>query len=308
MKPKGIYIRAFAILFSMSGALFVSSFAHADEKIRLNPNYKGPTEQNSSFNNSEIITEDLGQDFIQFLDTPDDDDQYIHLKEPENDNRSIISLSDNNNSGYSFSFDQEYQYSPSLSFDMTSPLSGYTGANLFSHNTGGSRAVFSLGENNGSNNQLLKNSSLKFFVGSSFIQPGSDRYSMLLQNGLLGQRAYNVSFGVGYSGFELGASFSRNDNLLSADLSGYDLGLGYIGRNWSANLKVGEYNNGPTALVASDLGAFNNISAYELGAAYRLFPNISLTGRFTYYSYGVGSEVMPIDDVKSLIFGTNFSF
>ena len=303
LKPKGIYIRAFAILLSMSEALYVSSFAHADEKIRLNPNYKGPTEQNSSFNNNEIITEDLGQDFIQFIDTPDDDDQYILLKEPKNDDRSIISLSDNN-SGYSFSFGQEYQYSPSLSFDMTSPLSGYTGATLLSHNTGGSKAVLSLGKNN----QLLESSSLKFFVGSSFIQPGSDRYSMLLQNGLLGQRAYNVSFGVGYSGFELGASFSRNDNLLSTELSGYDLGLEYVGRNWSANLKVGEYSNGPAALIASDFGTFDNISAYELGAAYRLFPNISLTGRFTYYSYGVGSQVMPIDDVKSLIFGTNFSF
>lgn len=292
----------------MVGIFYVSSLAHADEKIRLNPNYKGPTELSSALNSDEILTEDLGQDFIQFLDTPDDEDQYIQLKEPNDNIRPIISLSDNESSGYSISLDQDYQYNPSLSFDMSSPLSGYTGASLFSHNVGGSRAVLSLGKKNRANNRLLNDPTLKFFIGSSFIQSNTDRYSSLYQNGFLGQEAYNVSLGVGYSGFQLGASFSQNDNLLTADLSGYDLGLGYAGNNWSANLRFGEYNSGPAALISSDLGLFDNISAYELGAAYRLFPNLNLTGRFTYYSYGVGSDVMPIDDVKSLIFGTNFSF
>lgn len=301
-------IRIIATFFSMLGAFLVSSIAHADEKIRLNPNYKGPTEQNSPLDNQEIITEDLGQNFIQFLETSDDDDQYIQLKDLNNTIRPIVSLSDNNNAGYSITVDQEYQYNPSLSFDISSPLSGYSSASLFSNNIGGSRAVFSLGKKNGTNNELLSGSTLQFFIGSSFIQSNTDRYSSLYQNGFLGQEAYNVSLGVGYSGFQIGASFSRNDNLLTPDLSGYDLGLGYVGRNWSTNLRFGEYNNGPAALITSDMGMFDNISAYELGAAYRLFPNLNLTGRFTYYSYGVGSEVMPIDDVKSLIFGTNFSF
>ena len=46
----------------------------------------------------------------------------------------------------------------------------------------------------------------------------------------------------------------------------------------------------------------------DLKAAYRLFANVNLTGRFTYYSYGFGNDLAPIDDVKSLIFGTNLSF
>lgn len=305
---KDFYIRIFAIFLSMLVALSVAAFAHADEKIRLNPNYKGPTEQKSPLNGDEIITEDLGQDFIQFLDTPDDDDQYILLKESKDNVRPIISLSDNDSSDYSITFDQEFQYNPSLSFDMAGPLPGYNSSSLFTHNIGGSRAVFSLGKNSGSNNGLLSNSALKLFVGSSFIQSKNDRYSTPYQNSFIGQQAYNLSLGVGYSGFQLGASFSQNDNLLAPDLSGYDLGLGYAGSNWSANLKFGEYNSGPAALITSDMGIFDNISAYELGAAYRLFPNLNLTGRFTYYSYGVGSEVMPIDDVKSLIFGTNLSF
>lgn len=307
MRIKDTNIRIFAILFSMLGALYVSSVANADDRIRLNPNYKGPSEQNITFNNNEIVTEELGQDFIQFLDTPEDDDQYILLKEPEGGNRPIISLNDNKNTGTSIIFEHEYLYSPSLSFDISSPLAGYTGTNLLDHNVGGSRAVFSLGAND-KNNQLDNDSTVKFFIGSSYIQPNTNRYSMLLQDGLLGQQAYNMSLGIGYSGFQLGASFSRNNNLLTADLSGYDLGLGYTGANWSANMRFGEYNSGPRALITSDLGMFDNMSAYELGAAYQLFPNINLTGRFTYYSYGVGSEVMPIDDVKSLIFGTNFSF
>lgn len=308
MKFKDTNIRVIATFIGMLGALYVSSIAHADDKIRLNPNYKGPTEQNSPINYDEIITEELGQDFIQFLETPDDDDQYIQLRDTNDSIRPIISLSDDSGSGYSITVDQDYQYNPSLSFDISNPLLGYTGANLFSHNVGGSRAVFSLGKNNSPDNGLYNASALKFFIGSSFIQSKTDRYSSFYQNGFLGQEAYNVSLGIGYSGFQLGASFSQNDNLLSADLSGYDLGLGYVGSNWSANLRFGEYNSGPATFITSDMGMFDNISAYEIGAAYRLFPNLNLTGRFTYYSYGVGSEIMPIDDVKSLIFGTNFSF
>lgn len=286
----------------------MSSVAYGDDRILLNPNYKGPSEPNSSHFNSDIVTEELGQDFIQFLDTPDDDDQYILLKETESNNRPIISLNENKNSTPSINFEHEYLYSPSLSFDLSNSLVGYSGTNFLNHNIGGSRAVISLGANDRGSNQLAKDSTVKLFIGSSYMQANSNRYSMLLQNGLLGQRAYNVSLGIGYSGFQLGASFSQNDNLFSADLSGYDLGLGYVGSNWSANLKFGEYNSGPSQFITSDLGMFENISAYELGAAYQLFPNINLTGRFTYYAYGVGSEVMPIDDVKSLIFGTNVSF
>ncbi|MDG1003449.1 MAG: hypothetical protein P8N58_01070, partial [Emcibacteraceae bacterium] len=60
--------------------------------------------------------------------------------------------------------------------------------------------------------------------------------------------------------------------------------------------------------LSQDYNIFDHISAYELGAAYKLFSNVSLTGRFTYYSYGMGSEFAAVNDVQSLIFGTNLSF
>jgi hypothetical protein len=71
---------------------------------------------------------------------------------------------------------------------------------------------------------------------------------------------------------------------------------------------MGEYNRERSLLLSDTYNIFDSISAYELGAAYRLLPNINLTGRFTYYSYGIGDDIVPIDDVKSLIFGTNVAF
>lgn len=286
----------------------MSTSSYADDKIRLNPNYKGPSEDISTYQNNTIITEELGQGSIQFLDTAEDDDQYILLKDPENNKRPIISLSGNDNSDISLNLEHSYQYNPSLSFDLTNPFTGFTGTNFLDRNFAGSRLTLSLGGNDNSSKSNYDKDALSLFFGSSFMNTINDRNSMFLQNGLIGQQAYNVSLGLGYSGFQLGASFSQNDNFFSPDLSGLDLGLGYVGNNWSANLSIGQYNRSRASLITTDFGMFDNISAYELGAAYRLFPNINLTGRFTYYSYGVGSDVMPIDDVKSLIFGTNVSF
>ena len=150
--------------------------------------------------------------------------------------------------------------------------------------------------------------SLELVVGSSFINMPVNRYAALLSEGYLSQSAYNLSLGLGYSGFRLGASYSRNDFLNASNLSGFDLGFGYMGNSWSANVRVGEYSRDRSLLLSQDYDIFEHISAYELGAAYRLFSNVSLTGRFTYYSYGMGSDIAPLEDVQALIFGTNLSF
>nr|WP_276515139.1 porin [Pseudemcibacter aquimaris] len=179
---------------------------------------------------------------------------------------------------------------------------------ILSRAVGGSEIVLSLESSDP--NTLVKNDSkaLSVRIGSSFMRSAESRYAMLLNNGIFTQQAYNLSLGIGYSGFRLGASFSRNENRIAADLSGYDVGIGYFADRWSANLRMAEYNRTNSILLNSEYDVFDTISAYELGAAYRLFPNISLTGRFTYYSYGAEVDSLAIEDVKSLMFGTNVSF
>ena len=117
-----------------------------------------------------------------------------------------------------------------------------------------------------------------------------------------------MSFGLGYSGFQIGASMSRNSSLLSRNLTGYDFGMGYEWESWSANLRFGEYKRGRSFIIQPDNNLFDKYSAFEIGAAYSIFPNLNLTGRFTYYSHGLSKDLEPVDDIKTLIFGTNLSF
>lgn len=304
----GEKIRFITTLISATGMLFAAASAYAQEQIRLNPNYKGPTEEVSILESNEITTEDLGNDFIQFLNTSDDDGQYIFLTEPEEGKRLVISLSDETLSSTTLSVDQEYIYNPSLSFGFSSSIIGSSSVSLFNNSIGGSQIVFSLDNSSSDQNPFAKNNAVSLRIGSSFMRTSGNSYTMYLQNSIMAQQAYNLSLGFGYSGFQFGASFSRNENIISPDLSGYDVGFGYFSEKWSANLRMGEYNREHSLLLSERYNIFDSISAYELGAAYRLFPNINLTGRFTYYSYGFGGDVIPMDDVKSLIFGTNVSF
>jgi hypothetical protein len=300
-------IRFIATVIGATGSLFVAASAYGQEQIRLNPNYNGPSEDAAMLNGDTITTDNIGDNFIQFLNTSDDEGQYILLTEPEEGQRPIISLSDNKNSDPSLSVNQEYIFNPSISFGLSS-LTGASTSSMSNRSVGGSQIVISLDKSLDDNSALTKNNAVSLRIGSSFMRTTGNRYSMYLQNGLTGQQAYNLSLGVGYSGFQLGASFSRNNNMISSELSGYDVGFGYFGNNWSANLRMGEYSNERSILLSNEYNIFDSISAYELGAAYRLFPNINLTGRFTYYSYGFGDDIVPIDDVKSLIFGTNVAF
>jgi hypothetical protein len=168
--------------------------------------------------------------------------------------------------------------------------------------------VLSLSSSDALSTRLNKNKSFRVLLGSSYLQSNIGDYSGLLNKDLKAQKSYNLNFGIGYSGFHLGGSFSRNDYLFSSDLSGFDLGLGYISEKWSADLRVGEYNRKQSLLLSPEYNVFDNVSAYEVGGALRLFSNVSLTGRFTYYSYGQQGEVIPLDDVKTFIFGTNLTF
>lgn len=305
-------ISSIVLMLGFVGAPWMVSNALADDKIRLNPAYIAPAEQNSALFGDGVISENLEDDFNQFLNPHEESDQYIFVSEPEDGQRPIISLnSDGENSVPILQINQRYQYTPSLSFNLPSSFSALgvgSNAGLYPSSLGGSQLVFSLARPYDDSNPLRRHDSLELMLGSSFINGPINRYTALLDRGIISPKAYNLSFGLGYSGFQLDGSFSRNDLLFSADMTGFDLGFGYNSANWSANVRVGEYSSSRPLLLSKEYNIFDNVSAYELGAAYRLFANVNLTGRFTYYSYGFGNDLAPIDDVKSLIFGTNLSF
>ncbi len=257
--------------------------------------------------------EELRDDFLQFINPQEEAEQYILLTNPKERGSSLTALGKNNQkSAPLLQVNHEYRYNPSISFNLPSAFPAIAGnlkTGLLSvSGQGGSQFVVSLNPSGKERSPFKSSKSLELVVGSSFINASTNRYAAFINEGLLTQRAYNLSLGLGYSGFRLGASYSRNDFLFSSDMSGFDLGFGYVGDSWSANLRMGEYNKSPSLLLSQDYNIFDHISAYELGAAYKLFSNVSLTGRFTYYSYGMGNEFTAVNDVQSLIFGTKLSF
>ena len=286
--------------------------ALAQDKIRINPAYKAPSTQESISNLDDLLGNQKQDDFLEFLNPQEDADQYILLTDPKKDG-SILALGEANEKSVPLlQVNHEYKYNPSISFNLPATSlavgSNITPGSLTNSGQGGSQLVVSLNPSKKESSPFKANKSLELVVGSSFINTPINRYAAFLNNGLLANRAYNLSLGVGYSGFRLGASYSRNNFLFSSDLSGFDLGLDYMADNWSANIRLGQYSKSPSLLLSQDYDIFEHISAYELGAAYRLFSNVSLTGRFTYYSYGMSNDFAAVDDVTSLIIGTNLSF
>ncbi|MBT5186997.1 MAG: hypothetical protein HOM01_09330 [Kordiimonadaceae bacterium] len=294
-----------AMIMGTLSALVVTCSALAEDKIRQNPNYLQPDSNNNSY---KIIMETLESDFDQFLNIPTEtgSTQYIQLTDPTNADGSILSLNTAHKEKKPLlRVNQEYSYNPSLSFNIPSSSLSFGNDNK---NIAGSQMVFSLSSSDSLANRLNKNKSFRVLLGSSYLQSNVGDYTGLLNKNLKAQKSYNLNFGIGYSGFHLGGSYSQNDYLFSSDLSGFDLGFGYMSDKWSADLRVGEYNRKQSLLFSSDYNLYDNVSAYELGGALRLFPNVSLTGRFTYYSYGQQGEIIPLADVKTFIFGTNLSF
>ena len=115
MKSYVSKIRYATVMIGILGAHCIASSAFAQDQIRLNPEYK----QHSILNSDEIITENMQDDFNQFLNPSEETEQYVLLTEPENRKAPIIALGEANKRMVPLlQFNQRYQYSPSLSFNM----------------------------------------------------------------------------------------------------------------------------------------------------------------------------------------------
>ncbi len=236
--------------------------------------------------------------------TKENADQYITLSEPTT-NMSLEQASKK------VSVKQSFAVKPSLIFNMgnagssSATPSGFSGLGAV---TTGNRVTFSYG----AEGQMYDPNVLGISFGSQFLIEPSSVMSPLYDGSefekINNRQVYNLSVDMGYAGFKFGASFSQEKKLYDAGLKGYDVGLGYTGRKWGADVKFGAYKRERDRLFATTEEFYNTVSALEIGAAYQLYSNIRFTGRFTYYSYGQESELDKLRSSQVFFLGTNVNF
>lgn len=103
-------------------------------------------------------------------------------------------------------------------------------------------------------------------------------------NSDLAEHQYNVGLSLGYSGFGLDASLTRQTSYFDPDMYGFDVGFSYQARSWSARLSLSEYKEGADLFGIENEA--RNIISVELGASYRLTDSLGLRGGVRYYDYG----------------------
>jgi hypothetical protein len=201
---------------------------------------------------------------------------------------------------------QSFEVAPALIFNM-----GNSGIASPAGIAAGQQVTFSYGRADHGHDPRA----LGISIGSQFLIEPSSAMSPLFDGSEFDQvnkrQVYNLSVGMGYGGFKLGASFSREKMLNDAGLKGYDIGLGYSGNKWGADVKFGGYRRAHDLLFASReefYNTYNTVYALEIGAAYQLYSNIRFTGRFTYYSYGQESELDKLKNSQVFFLGTNVNF
>ncbi|PHZ84085.1 hypothetical protein [Paremcibacter congregatus] len=234
-------------------------------------------------------------------------DQYIRLSEPD----TTLTFQGAKQPEKKVTVTQSFDVKPSLIFNMgesgiaNAPRG--TVANYGGWATG-NRVTFSYGRPG----VISDTRSIELSLGSQFLTEPTSILSPLYEgadfNQINNRQVYNLSFDVGYAGFTLGASFSQERLLHDEGLKGYDIGFGYLGNKWGADLKFGEYKRERDRLFASIEEFYDTTYALELGAAYHLNSNIRFTGRFTYYSYGQDSEIDRLRNSQVFFLGTNVNF
>lgn len=236
--------------------------------------------------------------------TGDPAEKYITLSEPTED-------ADFKQQDKKITVSQSFAVKPSLIFNMgrtglaASPYLGFSASNTRST---GNQITFSYG--NGS--QPGGGDSLDISLGSQFlIEPLSvlsPLYDGSSYEQINNRQVYNLSLDVGYAGFKVGASFSREKMLHDSGMSGFDVGLGYAGKSWGADVKFGGYKRERDLFFSSTEDFYNTVYALEIGAAYQIRNNIHFTGRFTYYSYGQENNLDKLKNSQVFFLGTNVNF
>ena len=100
----------------------------------------------------------------------------------------------------------------------------------------------------------------------------------------IANREDNVGVTLGYSGFGVDASVTRQTSVFEPESFSFDLGFSYQAQRWGARLSLSEYREG------ADLFGIDNdtrsIVSVELGASYRLNDRLGIRGGVRYFGYG----------------------
>lgn len=126
--------------------------------------------------------------------------------------------------------------------------------------------------------------------------------------GRFDRRSVNIGVSLGYAGFRMGASMSRETGGFETGYAGVDIGLAYMSQAFSTELSVGEYDvvNSDLALVGLD----QDFTRLELGAAYAVSERVRFSGgvRLFDYSSRFGLENGGPDRSGVLYLGTRLNF
>lgn len=122
--------------------------------------------------------------------------------------------------------------------------------------------------------------------------------------------AYDLDFNIGYAGFNLAAAVRRQEGYLSNGTSGYDLGVAYMGQNFSTSLMLGEHSRNDLGLLAaSPSDASDRFQSVRIGASYYIGSSFSLSGGIRYEEYSDRLRLRGYGSNRSMFYlGTSLRF
>ncbi|GER01564.1 hypothetical protein JCM17845_21870 [Iodidimonas gelatinilytica] len=122
------------------------------------------------------------------------------------------------------------------------------------------------------------------------------------------RQSVNVGLSVGYLGFVVGATITRETGGLLDDIEGFDVGFGYEWSAFSTQISVGEYNR--TDAQNGLVGLDNQFHKLELGAAYAVSERLRVSGGVRLFDYGNRFSLDPDSADRSglLYLGTRLNF
>jgi hypothetical protein len=117
-----------------------------------------------------------------------------------------------------------------------------------------------------------------------------------------------MGMSVGYLGFIIGASMTRESGGLLQDVDGFNIGFGYAWSAFTTQLSVGEYH------LSGDVPGFetgyDRYHKLELGAAYAVSERLRVSGGVRLFDYGARFSINSDSAERSglLYLGTRFNF
>lgn len=119
---------------------------------------------------------------------------------------------------------------------------------------------------------------------------------------------YNLGVTLGYAGFGVDATVTRQTSLFENELHGFDLGFSYQSTRWAARLSLSGYREGADLYGIEN--KFRSIMSVELGASYHITSRLGVRGGVRYYDYRDQWLINPAagDNAQMIFLGGRLDF